>query len=99
MQSVVVHVKGVTTQLLRIVCTCAYLFVRVLFFSSFLHVTCTDDPHRLKCAIKSQIFPQLISLSIHGVSSLNKVPKDLEIWNVLSLDDLPNMNFRMVAEA
>ena len=38
----------------------------------FLRVTCTDDPHGLKCAIKSQVIPQLVSLSIHAVASLNK---------------------------
>ena len=36
----------------------------------FLQVTCTDDPHRLKCATKSQVIPQ--SLSVHAVASLNK---------------------------
>ena len=40
--------------------------------SFFLHVTCTDDPHRHKCAIKTQVIPQLIPLSIHAVASLNK---------------------------
>ena len=35
------------------VCPCVVL-------SFFLHVTCTDDPHRLKCAIKSQVRSQVI---------------------------------------
>ena len=30
------------------------------------------DPHRLKCAIKTQVRSQLMSLSIHKVASLNK---------------------------
>ena len=33
--------------------------LRVLFSVFFLHVTCTDDPHRLKCAINAQIRSQL----------------------------------------
>ena len=41
--------------------------------SFFLHVTCTDDPHRLKCAIKSQVRSQLIPVSIHAIASLNKL--------------------------
>ena len=34
-------------------------------------VTCTDDPHRLKRAIKTQVRSQLIALSVHAVASLN----------------------------
>ena len=51
-QSVVVLVEAQSRRsLLRILCTCAYLFVSLCCS----HVTCTDDPHRLKCAIKSQV--------------------------------------------
>ena len=55
-------------------CTCAYVFVS-LCCSQFplALVTCTDDPHRLKRAIKTQVRSQLISLSIHAVASLNKI--------------------------
>ena len=58
----------------------------------FLHVTCTDDPHRLKCAIKSQVIPQLISLSIHAVASLNKSLTNQCTRN--ALDYLAHINLR-----
>ena len=36
-------------------------------------VTCTDDPHRYKRAIKSQVRSQLISLSIHAVCIVEQI--------------------------
>ena len=53
-------------------CTFAHLFLS-LCFSQFLLalVTWTDDPHRLKRAIKTHVRSHVISLSIHAVASLN----------------------------
>ena len=71
-QSVEVLVT-VPTQLLRILRTCAYSSVSLCCAQFPLAlVTCTDDPHRLKRAIKNQVRSQLNSLSIHAVASLNK---------------------------
>ena len=44
----------------------------VMFSVSIALVTCIDDPHRLKCATKTQVRSQHISLSIHAVATLNK---------------------------
>ena len=63
----------VPTQLLHILCTCAHLFVFLCCSQFLLALVTSDDPHRLKRAIKSQVRSQLISLSIPAVESLNKM--------------------------
>ena len=76
-QSVVVFVEAQSRRSCCAFCAPARVCLSpCVVLSVFLHVTCTDDPHRLKCAIKSQVIPQLISqlisLSVHAVASLNK---------------------------
>ena len=44
----------------------------VMFSVSIALVTCIDDPHRLKCATKTQVRSKHNSLSIHAVATLNK---------------------------
>ena len=69
-QSVEALVKStVPTHFLHLrVCAC----LPVLFSVLLALVTCTDDPHRLKRAIKTHFRSQLISLSTHAVASMNK---------------------------
>ena len=76
----------VPTQLLRMLCTCAYPFVSLCCARFLLAlVTCTDDPHRPKCATKSKVTATVI------VHPCNRIIEQIigrtnasEIWNVLS---------------
>ena len=75
--------------MLRILCTCSYLFI-FLCCSQFLlaFVTCTDDPHRLKRVLKSQVRSQLIYLSI--VELIVDVPQCFRILEQVIIDHIAN---------